>query len=89
MPPRKVKKTTKSDEQIEELTGISREKHENRNDICNELPTGKMRMSDDDRMLYIDDAGRPWRRNPDIFSSYHQPMSLPSAILHSIIDAAR
>jgi len=79
--------TKKSDEEIEKMTSISREKHENRNDICNELPTGKMRMSDHDKMLYIDDAGREWRRNPDIFASYHQPMSMPAALFHSIVDA--
>lgn len=82
----KVKKTKKTDEEIEAQCGISRERHENRNDECNELPTGKLRMSEHDKMLYIDDAGREWRRNPDIFSSYHQPMSMPNALFHSIVD---
>ncbi|KAL3926398.1 MAG: hypothetical protein SGARI_005626, partial [Bacillariaceae sp.] len=60
----------------------------NRNDICNELPTGKLRIKDPskDKMLYVDDAGREWRRNPDIVSSYHQPMSMPGAVFHSIVD---
>jgi len=88
MPPRKVKNTRKSDAEIEEKTGISREKHENRNEICNDLPTGKLRIKpgQTDKMLYVDDAGREWRRNPDIFSSYHQPMSMPSALFHSLVD---
>ena len=85
----KKKKTTKTDAEIEAKYGISRHQHEHRNDICNDLPTGKLKLkSPDDKWMYVDDAGREWRRNPDIFSSYHQPMSLVNAIFHSIIDAA-
>jgi len=80
------RKCKDSDARIEEKTGISREKHENRNEICNEMPTGKIRVTDHDHMLYLDDAGREWRRNPDIFSSYHQPMSMPNALFHSLVD---
>jgi hypothetical protein len=93
MPGQELKRTKKTckltDAEIEAKTGISREKHESRNNICNDLPTGKMRIKDPnvDKMLYVDEAGREWRRNPDIFSSYHQPMSLMGAICHSIIDA--
>ena len=88
MPKLFKRKTKKTDAEVEALTGISREKHENRNDICNELPSGKLRIKDytKDKMLYVDDAGREWRRNPDIFSSYHQPMSMPNAVFHSLID---
>jgi len=86
---RKPKKHSKTDHQIEEKLGISRDRHENRNDICNDLPTGKLKIKDSskDKMLYVDDADREWRRNPDIFSSYHQPMSLINAIFHSLVDA--
>lgn len=93
MPGQELKRTKKksklTDAEIEAKTGISREKHESRNNICNDMPTGKMKIKDPsvDKMLYVDDAGREWRRNPDIFSSYHQPMSLMGAICHSIIDA--
>ena len=31
-------------------------------------------------------AGREWRRNPDLFSSYHQPMSMLNALFHSLVD---
>ena len=83
----KSSKTKMSDEEIEAKTGISREKHECRNDLCNELPTGKLKQQPAvHRMMYVDDAGRQWRRNPDIFSSYHQPMSMPNALFHSIVD---
>jgi len=75
------------DMRIHKELGISRERHENRNDICNEMPTGKLRQSPgDDTMMYVDDAGRPWRRNPDLFSSFHQPLSLVNAIFHSLVD---
>jgi len=86
---RKTKKTKKTDAEIEAMLGISRKKHESRNDICNDLPTGKMKIKDPavDKMLYVDDAGRDWRRNPDIFSSYHQPMPMIHAVFHSIVDA--
>lgn len=83
---RSTKEGTKTDAEIEEITGISREKHENRNDICNEFPTGKLKQTS--KWMYVDDAGREWRRNPDIFSSYHQPMSMIAAVFHSIVDAA-
>ena len=86
---RKKKKTTKTDDEIEAITNISRAKHENRNGICNELPTGKLKIKpgQTDTMLYVDDAKREWRRNPDLMASYHQPMSMPNALFHSIIDA--
>ena len=86
---RKKKKTTKTDDEIEAITTISRAKHEDRNGICNELPTGKLQIKpgQTDTMLYVDDAGREWRRNPDLMASYHQPMSMPNALFHSIIDA--
>jgi len=86
---RKKKKTTKTDDEIEAITTISRAKHENRNEICNELPTGKLQIKpgQTDTMLYVDDGGRLWRRNPDLMASYHQPMSMPNALFHSIIDA--
>jgi len=80
------RQTSERDRSIEKELGISREKHENRNDMCNEMPTGKLRQSEDNTMMYIDDAGREWRRNPDLFSSYHQPMSLVNAIFHSLVD---
>ena len=86
---RKTKKHKLTDDEIEAKLGISRRKHEDRNNICNDLPTGKLRIKDfnKDKMLYVDDAGRDWRRNPDIFSSYHQPMSMINAVFHSIVDA--
>lgn len=84
---RKPKKHSLSDHQIEQKLGISRDRHENRNDICNDLPTGKLKIKDpSNKMLYVDDADREWRRNPDIFSSYHQPMSLINAVFHSLVN---
>merc|ERR1711933_409349 len=84
----KKKKCKLSDAEIEEKLGISRKRHEDRNNICNDLPTGKLKIKDPsrDKMLYVDDAGREWRRNPDIFSSYHQPMPMLHALFHSIVD---
>lgn len=86
---RRKTKCKLSDDEIEAKIGCSRARHENRNGEINDLPTGKMKIKDPskDKMLYVDDAGREWRRNPDIFSSYHQPMSMPNAVFHSIIDA--
>jgi len=80
------RQSSERDVSIEQELGISREKHEDRNELCNDMPTGKLRQSGDDKMMYVDDAGRGWRRNPDLFSSFHQPMSLVNAIFHSIVD---
>jgi len=76
------------------LTGNSREAHEGRNGPNNELPTGKLQVKDNtddtdnhNNMMYVDEAGREWRLNPDIAASFHQPtMGVVRAVLHSILD---
>ena len=83
----KVKKTTKTDLEIEQATGISRRVHEHRNDQINELPTGKLTVTEENKMIYVDEAGRKWRLNPDIAASFHQPsMGVVHAFFHSILD---
>jgi hypothetical protein len=71
------------DKEIEENTGISREKHENRNEL-NELPVGKLKPNKEDKTLYTDDNGRAWKLNADFNASYHQPMHLYVAAVRSI-----
>jgi len=83
----KVKKTRKTDLEIEQATGISRRVHERRNDQINELPTGKLTVTEENKMIYVDEAGRKWRLNPDIAASFHQPtMGVVHAFFHSILD---
>jgi hypothetical protein len=74
------------DKEIEERTGISREKHENRNEL-NELPVGQLKQSKEDKTVYTDDNGRLWKLNPDIAASYHQPMHLWVAAARSIFSS--
>lgn len=72
------------DAAIEKFTGISRAQHENRNSL-NQLPSGKLKPKDGEKKLYIDDAGRLWRRVPDIFASFHQPFPKNLAIIRSVL----
>jgi hypothetical protein len=74
------------DKEIEEKTGISREKHENRNEL-NELPVGQLKQSKEDKTVYTDDNGRFWKLNSDIAASYHQPMHLWVAAARSIFSS--
>ena len=77
----------KTDAQIEKETGISREQHENRNEL-NEFPTGKLKPIDkEDKLLYEDDAGRVWCRGPDYYASYHQPIPVIIAGVISIFSS--
>ena len=73
-----------TDEEIFEKVGISRKDHENRNQF-NELPTGLMKKSEHDKTLYIDEAGRQWKRNADFYASYHQPFPVWVAGARSIL----
>ena len=74
------------DKEIEEKTGISREKHENRNEL-NELPVGQLKQNKEDKTVYTDDNGRLWKLNPNIAASYHQPMPLYVAAARSIFSS--
>ena len=74
------------DKEIEEKTGISREKHENRNEL-NELPVGQLKPSKEDNTMYTDDNGRLWKLNPNLAASYHQPMHLYVAAVRSIFSS--
>jgi hypothetical protein len=72
-----------NDLDIELETGIDRETHENRNDK-NELPTGKLTITPEDKMIYVDEAGRKWKRYPDRLAAYHQPIPLAIAWLRAV-----
>jgi hypothetical protein len=74
---------TKQETEREEETGISREKHEHRNEL-NELPVGQWKQSREDKTMYLDNNGRLWKLNPNIAASYHQPMHLYVAAARSI-----
>lgn len=86
----KVKRTKKNDREIEQMTGISREVHECRNGQINEQPTGKLRASKDNDMIYVDEAvptGREWHLQNDFAASYHQPtLGCVRAFINSILD---
>jgi hypothetical protein len=62
---------TSNETETEKETEISREQHENRNEL-NELPVGKLKPKEEGSMEYVDDEGRLWRRNPDTAAAYHQ-----------------
>ena len=61
-----------SDEQIKQETGLSREDHENRNQF-NELPKGKIKPSPEDKTIWTDDNGRPWKLNAEPNAAYTNP----------------
>jgi len=67
-----------SEEEIEKETGLSREDHENRNQF-NELPTGLLKPSPEDKTIWKDDNGRPWKLNAEPNAAYHQPYPLAIA----------
>lgn len=81
-----TKHDASNDAEIEKKTGISREQHENRNDL-NELPTGKLKSTDDKEQFYKDDADRVWRRTADLYASYHQPFPKNLAIIRSLFSS--
>lgn len=70
------------DEQIEKRIGLSREDHENRNQL-NELPKGTLTPSQEDCTIWKDDDGRPWKLNAEPNAAYHQPMSVPMAFIRA------
>lgn len=72
------------DAAVAKFTGVTRTQHENRNSE-NQLPSGKLKPTDGERQFYRDDAGRLWRRTPDLFASYHQPFSKNLAIIRSLL----
>mmetsp|Transcript_33322 Transcript_33322/g.56476 ORF Transcript_33322/g.56476 Transcript_33322/m.56476 type:complete len:184 (-) Transcript_33322:134-685(-) len=71
-----------SDEQIKQETGLSREDHENRNQF-NELPKGKIKPSPEDKTIWTDDDGRPWKLNAEPNAAYHQPYTVPIAFIRA------
>jgi len=77
-------KKTRSDEDIEAETGVSREEHENRNQY-NEFPTGKVRRTPDDPTIWIDEDKRVWKLNLEPNAAFHQPMPLPIAFIRAIL----
>jgi hypothetical protein len=62
---------TEDDAKIEEMLGVSRADHENRNQF-NELPNGKLNPSPEDETIWKDDDGRPWKLNAEQLAAYHQ-----------------
>jgi len=76
-------KAQKDDADIEKETGVSRQMHEDRNEL-NELPAGKLKVTED-KTLWKDDNGRLWKLNPDHAAAYHQPMPLAVAFIRAII----
>ncbi len=73
-----------SDEQIEQETGLSREDHENRNQF-NELPNGKIKPSSEDKSIWKDDDGRPWKLNAEPNAAYHQPYPVAIAFIRAYL----
>ena len=71
-----------SDEQMKQETGISREDHENRNQF-NELPNGKIKPSPEDKTIWTDDDGRPWKLNSEPYAAYHQPNPVAIAFIQA------
>ena len=69
-----------SDQEIQQLTGLSREEHENRNEL-NELPKGLIKPSPEDPTIWKDDDGRPWKLNAEPNAAYHQPYPVPVAFI--------
>lgn len=63
---------------------MSRKQHEDRNQL-NELPVGLLKPTKGDSFLYLDDNDRQWRRNADLYASFHQGMPKWLAIVRSII----
>jgi hypothetical protein len=76
-------KKKNNDLETELETGIDRETHENRNDK-NELPVGKLTITPEDKMIYVDGAGRKWKRYPDHQAAYHQPIPVAIAYLRAV-----
>jgi len=74
----------RSDEEIEKQIGLSRQNHENRNEL-NELPTGKLRPSPEDKSEWKDDDGRTWKLNKEQNAAYHQPMPVWVAFVRAYL----
>jgi hypothetical protein len=73
-----------TDGEIEQRIGLSREDHENRNQL-NELPKGKLTPSAEDPTIWKDDKGRPWKLNAEPNAAYHQPMPLAVAFIRAYL----
>lgn len=72
----------KADEETQELTGLSREEHENRNQR-NELPKGKLKATAEDPTMWKDEDGREWKLNAEQNAAYHQPMPVWIAVVRA------
>lgn len=51
---------------------LSKEEHENRNQF-NELPSGLLKPSPDNKEVWVDEKWREWKKYSDPQSAYHQP----------------
>jgi len=75
-----------TDKVIESRIKLSRKNHENRNQL-NELPNGKLKPSLEDKTIWKDDEGRPWKLNAEPNAAYHQPMPVAIAFIRAYIGA--
>lgn len=73
-----------ADDEIEQRIGLSREDHENRNQL-NELPKGKISPSAEDPTIWTDANNRPWKLNAEPNAAYHQPMPVAVAFVRAYL----
>jgi len=74
----------KADEETQELTGLSRAEHGNRNQR-NELPKGQLTATAEDPTMWKDEDGREWKLNAEQNAAYHQPMPVWIAFVRAIL----
>jgi len=81
---RHVLRAQSTDDDIEQIIGLSRKEHENRNQL-NELPKGKISPSAEDPTIWTDANNRPWKLNAEPNAAYHQPMPVAVAFIRAYL----